>query len=193
MAIAPRDHAKSTGLTFVYILAELCFRTSDYVILIGSTEENAAEQLSNIKEELAENDDLRREFGIQGFEKESSNDIIVRCDDGHRFRVLVRGAEQRIRGKLWNGKRPNLLPDRPMRAHLRLGTHAENMAEMAARKRSHRPVGEKNGRAKLTYAAVLEMRQLYAQGGITQAALAKRYGVPRGTVCHALSGYTWQR
>lgn len=109
MAIAPRDHAKSTGLTFVYILAELCFRTSDYVILIGSTEENAAEQLSNIKEELAENDDLRREFGIQGFEKESSNDIIVRCDDGHRFRVLVRGAEQRIRGKLWNGKRPNLL------------------------------------------------------------------------------------
>lgn len=78
-------------------------------------------------------------------------------------------------------------------AHLRLGTHAENMAEMAAKKRSHRPVGEKNGRAKLTYAAVLEMRQLYAQGGITQAALAKRYGVPRGTVCHALSGYTWQR
>ena len=109
MVIAPREHAKSTGLTFVYILAEICFRTSDYVILIGSTEENAAEQLSNIREELAGNDDLRREFGIKGFEKESNNDIIVRCDDGHRFRILVRGAEQRIRGKLWNGKRPNLL------------------------------------------------------------------------------------
>ena len=107
--IAPRDHAKSTGLTFVYILAEVCFRTADYVILVGSTEENAAEQLSNIREELLENEDLRREFGIHSFEKDSSQDVIVRCDDGHRFRILVRGAEQRIRGKMWNGKRPNLL------------------------------------------------------------------------------------
>ena len=87
----------------------MCFRTSDYVILIGSTEENAAEQLSNIREELLENDDLRDEFGIVEFEKDSSTDIIVRCDDGHRFRILARGAEQKIRGKMWNGKRPNLI------------------------------------------------------------------------------------
>lgn len=106
---APRDHAKSTAFTFVYSLAEMCFRISDYEILIGSTEENAAEQLSNIREELAENDDLRREFGIHGFEKDSTTDIIVKCDDGHRFRILARGAEQKIRGKMWNGKRPNLI------------------------------------------------------------------------------------
>ena len=109
MVIAPRDHAKSTGLTYVYTLAEVCFRASDYVILVGSTEENAAEQLSNISEELHENEDLRRDFGIIGFETEAKNDIIVKCDDGHRFRILVRGAEQRIRGKLWKGKRPNLM------------------------------------------------------------------------------------
>ena len=33
----------------------------------------------------------------------------MKCDDGHRLRILVRGAEQRIRGKLWKGKRPNLM------------------------------------------------------------------------------------
>lgn len=106
---APREHAKSTALTFAFILAETCFRTSDYVVLIGSTEEMAAEQLSNIREELLTNEDLREEFGIAKLEKDSSTDIIVACDDGYRFRILARGAEQRIRGRLWKGKRPNLL------------------------------------------------------------------------------------
>ena len=106
---APRDHAKSTGFTFDYILAEVCFRTSDYVILIGSTEDKAAEQLSNISEELHENEDLRQEFGISSFEVDQKTEIIVICDDGHRFRILARGAEQKIRGAMWKGKRPNLI------------------------------------------------------------------------------------
>ena len=106
---APRDHAKSTAFTFVFGLAEVCFRISDYVIVIGSTEDMAAEQLSNIREELLDNEDLRREFGIDRFEQDSKTDIIVRCDDGHRFRIIARGAEQKIRGKMWKGKRPNLM------------------------------------------------------------------------------------
>lgn len=107
--IAPRDHAKSTALTFDYVLAEVLFRVSDYVILLGSTEDMAAEQLSNIREELADNDALRQSFGVKGFEQDSKTDIIVRCTDGHRFRILARGAEQKIRGKMWKGKRPNLM------------------------------------------------------------------------------------
>lgn len=107
--VAPREHAKSTALTFVFGLAEVCFRVSDYVILISSTEDMAAEQLSNLKEELADNDDLRRDFGILSFEQDTKADIIVRCEDGHRFRILARGAEQKIRGKMWKGKRPNLM------------------------------------------------------------------------------------
>lgn len=107
--VAPRGHAKSTGLTFDYVLAEVCFRTADYVIVIGSTEEMAAEQLSNISEELQSNQDLRQQFGIVAFETIQKAEIIVVCDDGHRFRILARGGEQKIRGKLWNGKRPNLI------------------------------------------------------------------------------------
>lgn len=107
--IAPRDHAKSTGLTFDYILAEVCFKTSDYVILVGSTEDKAGEQLSNISEELHENTDLRADFEIDKFEVDTRTEVIVRMRDGHRFRILARGAEQRIRGSLWKGKRPNLI------------------------------------------------------------------------------------
>ena len=109
MCIAPREHAKSTALTMVYTMAEVLFRCSDYVILVSSTEDLAAEQLGNISEELHENQDIRREFGIKGFESDTKADIIVTCNDGHRFRILCRGAEQRIRGRMWNGKRPNLL------------------------------------------------------------------------------------
>jgi hypothetical protein len=107
--IAPRDHAKSTGFTFDYILAETLFRASDYVILIGSTEEKAAEQLSNISDELHDNDDLVREFKVKDFEVDTRTEIIVVMQDDYRFRVLSRGAEQRIRGSLWKGKRPNLI------------------------------------------------------------------------------------
>lgn len=107
--VAPRDHAKSTGLTFAYILAETLFRVSDYVILIGSTEEKAAEQLSNISEELHDNLDLIQHFGVKSFEVDTRTEIIVLMDDGWRFRILSRGAEQRIRGSLWKGKRPNLI------------------------------------------------------------------------------------
>lgn len=109
MVIAPRDHAKSTALTFDYILSELCFRTSDYIILIGSTEDKAAEQLSNISEELHTNQDLRAEFGVHHFDSDQKTEIIVAFDDGHRARVLARGAEQKIRGAMWKGKRPNLI------------------------------------------------------------------------------------
>lgn len=109
MVIAPRDHAKSTALTTIYTLAECLFRNSDYIILIGSTEDGSAEQLGNITEELIENDDLVREFGIKKFLKTSATDIICECSDGHQFRILAKGAEQRIRGRLWRGKRPNLI------------------------------------------------------------------------------------
>jgi hypothetical protein len=107
--VAPRNHAKSTGLTFDYILAEVLFRVSDYVILISSTEDKAAEQLSNISDELHDNADLRAEFGVRSFETDGRTDIIAVMSDGHRFRILARGAEQKIRGAMWKGKRPNLI------------------------------------------------------------------------------------
>lgn len=107
--VAPRGHAKSTALTYDYILAECLFRTARYVILIGSTEDKAAEQLSNLSEEIEMNEDMRREFGIAGFETQQKTEIIVKFDDGARFRILARGAEQKIRGAMWNGMRPDLI------------------------------------------------------------------------------------
>ena len=109
MVIAPRDHAKSTALTFDYILSEALFRRSDYIILIGATEEASQEQMSNISDELHTNDDLIREFHVKGFPTDTKTDLVCELADGHQFRILGRGAEQKIRGRLWKGKRPNLM------------------------------------------------------------------------------------
>lgn len=106
---APRNHAKSTALTHDYILANVCFGIEDYVILVGSSEEMAIEHLGDIASELRENDELIRDFHIKGFIQEQKTDIIVERTDGTQFRILARGAEQKIRGRKWNGKRPGLI------------------------------------------------------------------------------------
>lgn len=75
---------------------------------------------------------------------------------------------------------------------LRLGTAAENMAEMDARGRrvnvSHR--GEANGSAKLTAADARVIRE-WGPAGWTQLDLAAVFGVSRSAIQRVVRGETW--
>lgn len=106
---APRNHAKSTALTHDYILSNVLFRAEEYVIIVGSSEELAIEHLGDIAAELRENDDLIHAFKIKSVLTDQKTDIVVECLDGHQFRIIARGAEQKIRGRKWRGKRPGLI------------------------------------------------------------------------------------
>jgi predicted phage terminase large subunit-like protein len=106
---APRNHAKSTGLTHVFILGNALFRVEPYIILVGSTEDMAIEHLGDIATELRENEELISYFGINRWVTEQKTDIIVEMHDGYQFRIIARGAEQRIRGRKWRGRRPGLI------------------------------------------------------------------------------------
>lgn len=106
---APRGHAKSTALTHDYILAEILFRRSEYVILVSSNEEMAIEHLGGIAYELVENEALRDMFEIDCLVTEAKTDIIVKFKDGHLARIIARGSGQKMRGRKWNGKRPGLI------------------------------------------------------------------------------------
>jgi hypothetical protein len=106
---APRGHAKSTALTHAYGLAVVLFRVQQYVIVVGSTEEMAIGHLGDIAKELRENDDLRAEFGIRSLITDAKTDIIALCEDGYQFRLVAKGAGQKMRGMKWNGKRPGLV------------------------------------------------------------------------------------
>ena len=106
---APRAHGKSTAITHAYLLAALLFRDRKFALIISDTESQAVNFLSDIKEELINNEDLISLFGIKCLIKDSQTDIIVEFEDGDQFRVLVRGAEQRVRGLKWDQKRPDLI------------------------------------------------------------------------------------
>jgi len=74
--------------------------------------------------------------------------------------------------------------------HLSLGTHADNVADRDNKGRQ--PRGELNGLAKLTQEQVRAMRAEYAAGGISQPALARRYGIAHGTLEAILHRRSWK-
>lgn len=113
---APRGHAKSTAITLGYGLATLLFRDRKFMLLVSDTESQASMFLGLFKQELQNNNDLidlfgvkRNDKGLVQFVKDSETDIIVEFDDGHRFRVIAKGAEQKLRGLIWNGSRPDII------------------------------------------------------------------------------------
>lgn len=74
-------------------------------------------------------------------------------------------------------------------AHLRLGTHQENMADMVAKGRGVK--GERVGKSKLSADKVLRMREKYAGGGYSSRTLALEYGVNRSVAYRIVSGKAW--
>ncbi len=95
---APRGHAKTTALTTDYILAEILFRSEEYVILVSSNEEMAIELLGDITRELSDNEDLIEDFQIKGFLTCAKTDIIVEFADGHQCRIRSKDARPQVAG-----------------------------------------------------------------------------------------------
>lgn len=109
---APRGSAKSTSITFAYVLACVLFREHQHVLILSSNEELASAFLNDIRLELQENETLIELFGVKRFIKERETEIIVELNGNYRFRIIVKGAEQRMRGMKWERKRPSLVvPD----------------------------------------------------------------------------------
>lgn len=106
---APRNHAKSTAISFAYTLACVLFRERQYVLLVSDTVTQAVQFLGDIKKELTDNEQIKQLFAIKEFIKDADDDIIVLCEDGHKFRIQAKGSEQKVRGLKWNNKRPDLI------------------------------------------------------------------------------------
>lgn len=113
---APRGHAKSTAVTLGYGLATLLFRERKFMLLVSDTEAQASLFLGTFKQELQDNPELidlfgikRNDKGLVTFIKDTETDIIVDCQDGHKFRIIAKGAEQKLRGLIWNGSRPDII------------------------------------------------------------------------------------
>lgn len=78
-------------------------------------------------------------------------------------------------------------------AHLFIGTHADNMADMAQKGRGVNPVlyGGEHGNAKLCSSEVAEIRAL--KGAVSQRTLARRFGVGKSQIDRIQNGTRWAR
>jgi hypothetical protein len=76
-------------------------------------------------------------------------------------------------------------------AHLRLGTHQDNMRDRKERKRSWSAPGALNPAARLTSKAVAEIREASAKGEF-QRQIAKRYGVAQSTIGRIIRKENWR-
>lgn len=112
---APRGHSKSTTITITYSLACALFRQRRYILLVADTESQASLFLGQIKQILYDSSEIHQLFGLKmgdkgvAFEKDTETDIIVKFNDNTSFRIVAKGAEQKLRGMLWNGQRPDMI------------------------------------------------------------------------------------
>jgi hypothetical protein len=74
-------------------------------------------------------------------------------------------------------------------SHLFLGTNADNMRDRDAKGRVFK--GSQCGNSKVTETDVVEIRRLY-ESGLSQAAIARRYGLTQPTVGHMCRRSTWK-
>lgn len=117
---APRSHAKSSFLSKAFPIHEIVYRKRKYIILISETPSVSSANLEWIKVQLQSNEKLRRDFGPllhikqQMNPKDNSAEFIAWEDLGEgkqKQLTLVQAASsgQALRGRNWNGNRPDLI------------------------------------------------------------------------------------
>ena len=75
--------------------------------------------------------------------------------------------------------------------HLRVGGQSENIRESFEKGRHTLVKGERNGKSKLTDAAVLNIRKLYDVDGLSLRKIGTLFGVGHTTICNVVRGKTW--
>jgi len=103
---APREHAKSTCVSVIFVLYCVCYKLRRFIVLISDTQPQAALQLAAVKEELENNVELRADFGnLVGDKKWDIND----CRTTTGITLASRGAGQSLRGLRFRLYRPDLV------------------------------------------------------------------------------------
>lgn len=117
---APRSHAKSSYLSKAFPIHEIVYRKRKYVIIISETPQVSTGNMEWLGLQLKSNAKLRADFGPllsakqQENPKDNSAEFIAweaRSDGSQRLLARVEAAStgQALRGRNWNGIRPDLI------------------------------------------------------------------------------------
>lgn len=118
-AAVSRSHGKSTYLSRAFPVSEIAYRKRKYVIIISETPTVAKANMEWIRNQFKGNRKLREDFGPLLSPKDQSNildngeEFIAWHPDGEYKKqvALVQAAStgQALRGRNWNGTRPDLI------------------------------------------------------------------------------------
>ena len=117
---APRGHAKSSYLSKDFPIHQVVYRLRKYIIIISETPSVSTGNMEWIRNQLKYNEKLRKDFGPLLSPKDQANDrdnsdefIAWHIDERDRKKqiALVQAAStgQALRGRNWNGSRPDLI------------------------------------------------------------------------------------
>lgn len=116
---APRSHAKSTYLTKGFPLHQVVYRLRKYIIIISETPSVSGPNLEWLATQLKHNVKLRADFGPLLSERQQENvrdnsaEFIAWEDRNGSKRQLTKveaaSTGQALRGRNWNGTRPDLI------------------------------------------------------------------------------------
>jgi hypothetical protein len=119
-----------------------------------------------------------------------------RIGDGKNSLIATRVSWEIHNGEIPEGKHVCHRCDNPPCVnpnHLFLGTHDENMIDMASKgRRARKAVGVENGLSKLNPKKVREIRRKYATLKYTYKELANTYGVASPTIISVVKRLTWK-
>ena len=108
-AQCPRGAAKTTLLSFLYPMHQICFKKRRFIVIVQNTYDKATNTLETLKAEFRDNAQIKGTYGIV-IERDLVGDTILRHPDGFKQRILCKGASQMgsIRGEKYGAYRPDL-------------------------------------------------------------------------------------
>lgn len=102
---APRGHAKSTLVSFFFILHQALYAKKRNIVIVSSSEDMAIRFLRRLKTELEFNKQIALIFGPQKSDKWSETEVILQ--NGVAIHAKGRGAQ--LRGLISGNRRPDLI------------------------------------------------------------------------------------
>jgi len=103
--VEPRQHGKSTRMTFAYPLWCMLFKKANFILIIGASKDDAEAQMSNIREAIENNDRILDDFG--SLASTPWNKSFLTLTNGTA--VMAKGKGGSLRGRRNKQYRPDLI------------------------------------------------------------------------------------
>lgn len=103
---APREHAKSTTVSFLYVTYCILYQMKKFILIVSDTASQSENFTSDIKDELETNKDIFKMFGkLESKNRWTVSDFTTTTG----IRLMAKGAGQSLRGVRKKESRPDLV------------------------------------------------------------------------------------